>query len=46
VAGVDPGLVRERGEDPLLDIVDQAGEALLVLLGVADAAGKAGLARS
>jgi hypothetical protein len=40
VAGVDPGLVRQGAEDPLLDVVDEAGEPLPVLLGVADAAGK------
>jgi hypothetical protein len=40
VAGVDPRLVRQRPEQPLLDVVDQAGEPLRVLLGVADAAGE------
>jgi hypothetical protein len=42
VAGIDPRLVRQCPEQPLLDVVDQAGEPGGVLLGVADAAGEAG----
>jgi hypothetical protein len=40
VAGVDPGVVGERAEEPLLDVVDQPGEPLRVLLGAADPPGK------
>jgi hypothetical protein len=40
VAGIDPRRVREGPEEPLLDVVDKAGEALRVLPGVADAAGE------
>jgi hypothetical protein len=36
---VDPGVVGERAEQPLLDVVDQAVESLRILLGVADPAG-------
>jgi hypothetical protein len=45
VAGVDPRLVRQRAEDPLLDVVDQAREPGGVLLGVADAAGEEAVRR-
>jgi hypothetical protein len=45
VAGTDPRLVGQRPEQPLLDVVDQAGEPLGVLLRVADAGRDAGLAR-
>src|SRR5690606_24400471 len=38
VAGVDPGLVRQYVEDLGLDVVDQAGERLRILVGVADTA--------
>src|SRR5215217_4694933 len=40
VPRVDPGLVRECAEQPLLDVVDQAGEPRRVLLRVADPAGE------
>src|SRR3954454_243463 len=40
VPGIDPRVVRQDGEDPLLDVVDQAGEALRLLLRVAPAAGE------
>src|SRR3954471_9682493 len=40
VARADPGLVGQRSEEPLLDVVDQAGEPLRILLGVADPAGE------
>lgn len=39
MAGVEPGGVRQR-EELGLDVVDEAGEAPLVLLGVADPARK------
>src|SRR3954447_10888906 len=44
VPGVDPRVVRQDGEEPLLDVVDEAGEPLRVLLGVADPAGKEAVA--
>jgi hypothetical protein len=40
VAGVDPGLVREFGEDPGFHVVEEAAEGLGVVVGVADAAGE------
>src|SRR4051812_33353265 len=40
VPGIDPGLVGQRPEQPLLDVVDQAGEAGGVLLRVPHATGK------
>src|SRR6478735_8054249 len=44
VPRVDPRVVRQDVEDPLLDVVDQAGEALGVLLRVAHAAGEEAVA--
>jgi hypothetical protein len=42
VPGVHPRLVGECAEETLLDVVDEAGEAIGVLLGVADPAGEPG----
>jgi peptidoglycan/LPS O-acetylase OafA/YrhL len=44
VARVDPGVVGQRSEEPLLDVVDQAGEPRGVLLRVADPAGEQAVA--
>ncbi|GAB3940503.1 hypothetical protein GCM10027614_24300 [Micromonospora vulcania] len=37
VAGVEPGLVRQLVEQLVLDVVDQRGEPLRILVGVTDA---------
>jgi hypothetical protein len=42
VAGMDPRVVRQRAEQPCLDVVDEAGEPDGVLLRVAHPAGEAG----
>src|ERR671910_6263 len=43
VAGIDPGVVRQRAEQPLLDVVDQAGEVLR-LPGLAHSSGEEAVA--
>src|SRR4051794_29041231 len=45
VPGIDPCLVRQDVEQPLLDVVDQAGEPRGVLLGVADTARESGVSQ-
>src|SRR3569833_2973575 len=44
VAGIDPGLVRQRPEDALLEVVHEPGEQLGVTPGVAGAAGEEAVA--
>src|SRR5690606_15792579 len=44
VARVHPGRIVQDLEEPLLDVIEQLGEALRVLLGVAHPAGEEGVA--